>query len=255
MTHSIYKQAVITAALGLALVAPAFALAQTASTTVSAAVMTRAKEKANTEIDRRVKVLQDLAVRVGAMTKVTADFKANLNTNVQTQISGLAALKTKIAADQDGPTLRADISSITQAYRIFALVVPQARIAAAADREATIINMLAGIGAKLQARVQAAGAAGGNVTDVTAELTRMGESLGSAQAHAQAAVASSAVLVPDGGDKDKMKANTDALVSARKEVGAAHADLAAARKSVDTILKSLHALAPAAAASASGQAQ
>ncbi len=147
------------------------------------------------------------------------------------------------------------MGSITSAYRIFALIVPQARIAAAADREATIINMLAGIGAKLQARVQAAGAAGGNVTDVTAELTKMGTSLGSAQTHAQAAVAASAVLVPDGGDKDKMKANADALASARKEVGAAHTDLIAARKSVDTILKALKGLSPAASASASGQAQ
>lgn len=266
MTLSTRTAALLTA--GIVLAAPAFALAQavdttvtgsadvraaglraSASTTISVAVMTRAKTKADTEIDRRIKALTELNTRVSAMTKVTADFKQNLATNIQTQITGLTALKAKIDADEDGATLRTDVQSVTQAYRVFALVMPQARIAAAADREATIINMLAGIGTKLQARIAAAGTAGVDVSAMNTALTDMGTKLASAQTHAQAAVNNSATLTPDGGDKDKMKTNTDALVAARKEVEAARQDLVAARKDVDVILKGLRAAAGASASS------
>ncbi len=220
-----------------------------ASTTLSAAVMTRAKAKADSEIDRRIKALTELNTRVQAMTKITVEFKQNLSTNIQAQISGLAQLKAKIDADTDGATLRTDIQTIGQAYRIFMLIMPQARIAAAADREATIINQLAGIGTKLQARIEAAGTAGADVTAMASALADMGTKLASAQAHAQAAIAGSATLNPDQGDAAKMKANTDALQAARKEIEAAHQDLIAARKDVDVILKGLRTASAGAAAS------
>jgi hypothetical protein len=213
-----------------------------ASTTLSAAVMTRAKTKAGNEIDRRIKALTDLSTRVTGMTKVTAEFKQNLATNVQNQITALTNLKAKIEADTDGATLKTDIQTITQSYRVFALVIPQARIAAAADREATLINMLAGLGAKLQARLQTAQQAGADVTALATALTDMGNKLASAQTHAQAAITGSATLTPDNGDAAGMKANTDALQAARKEIEAAHQDLIAARKAADTILKGLKTL-------------
>lgn len=247
---------VAAAVAGVMFLTPAFVLAQTsASTTLSAAVMTRAKAKAESEIDRRVRALNELNLRVQAMTKVTAEFKNNLNANIQTQITGLTELKAKIAADTEGSVLRADVLAVGQAYRVFVLIMPQARIAAAADREATIINMLAGIGTKLQARLEAAAAAGEDVTALTGALVDMGAKLTSAQTHAQAAITASATLLPDQGDKDKMKVNTDALQVARKEIEAAHQDLILARKDVDTILKGLRALNAAAAASTTPGAQ
>jgi hypothetical protein len=262
-------------ALAGALLVPALALAQTsagigasvkasaqangikaavsASTTLSAEVRTRAKAKADTEIDRRIKAITDAGNRVQAMTKISADFKKNLTTNLQTQGTGLASLKTKIDADTDGATLRTDVQSITQSYRIFALVLPQARIAAAADREATILSMLFGIGVKLQARADAAASAGKDAKVVNQALVDMGTKLATAKTHAEAAVTLSAPLTPDNGDKDKMKANADALANARKEVAAAHADLMAARKMVDSILKSLKGLEAGTAATSSAQ--
>ncbi|HVV38991.1 MAG TPA: hypothetical protein VHD31_01565 [Candidatus Paceibacterota bacterium] len=280
----------IAGALGLSLLVPAFALAQidssvinntaaavnaagsasaqantpvrtsaqvqvSASTTVSTAVMTRAKTKADTEIDRRIKALGDLNTRVQAMTKITADFKTNLNTNIQNQISGLTALKAKIDADTEGSVLKTDVQSVTSSYRIFALVMPQARIAAAADREATIINMMAALGAKLQARVQATQAAGADITAVNTALVDMGNKLQSAQTHAQAAVSGSATLTPDKGEKTLMAANDAALKTARAEIKSAQTDLVAARKDVDTILKGLRTISAAAAASSTVQTQ
>ncbi len=263
MKLSLTKQDIIAGAASALLRAPLAAFAETSvdtrvnasvgstgvSATVSAAVITRAKTKADTEIDRRTKALADLNTRVQAMTKVSAELKQALQTNIQTQVSGLTTLKTKIDADTDGATLRTDVQSITQAYRVFALLMPQARIAAAADREATIVNMLAGIGAKLRARIDAAQTAGKDVTAISAALTDMGTKLTSAQAHAQAAVSGSATLTPDQGDKDKMKSNTDALVAARKEIASGHQDLVAARKDVDVILKGLRTVEASGSAS------
>jgi hypothetical protein len=210
-----------------------------ASTTISAAVMTRAKGKADTEIDRRIKALTDLSARIDSMTKLKADIKQSISTFLQGQITALTDLKTKIDADTDGATLKTDIQSVTQSYRIFAVVMPQSRIAAAADREATLINMMAEMGSKLQARIQAAAQAGADVTALTKVLTDLGAKLGSAQTHAQTAIVSTATLVPDNGDKDKMKENTTALQNGRKEVQAGQQDLVAARKDIETLVKGL----------------
>jgi hypothetical protein len=213
-----------------------------ASATLSATVMTRAKTKADNEIDRRIKSLTDLSSRVSNMAKVSADFKQNLATNINNQVTALTTLKAKIDADTDGDTLKADIKTVSQAYRVYMLVIPQSRIAAAADREAQLISMMAGLGTKLQARIQQAQTAGADVTALVTALSDMGTQLGNAQTHAQTAVTSSATLTPDNGDQTQMKANTTALQNARKEIVAAQQALVAARKDADTIVKGLKTL-------------
>lgn len=240
--------------IGISLLVPVFALAQTglgsdqirpnatASSTISQARMDKAKEKAQQEIDRRISALNALNTRVGAMTKISTEFKQNLNTDVQSQISTFTALKAKIAADTELDTLKSDIRSIAVSYRIFMLVIPQGHIAAAADREVTIINILAGIGAKLEARLQAAQTAGADITALSATLSDMAAKVTSAQTHAQAAVTGSATLTPDNGDKTKMASNEAALKAARKEIQAAQQDLVAARKDAETIIKALRTL-------------
>lgn len=235
--------------LGLATLAPVFALAQTnvgvsASTSVSGsakftALETKAKDKGDKEIDRRIAALNDLNTRVQAMQRVSDAFKQSLNATISAEISSLTALKAKIDGDTDSATLKADIKSITDGYRIFALVLPQGRIAAAADRIATIVNMLGTLGSKLQARVQTAGAAGNDVTALNALLADMSAQLSDAQTQAQAAITVSATLQPDGGDKTKMASNLSALKQARADIVAAQKDLAAARKDVGQIVAGL----------------
>jgi len=259
--------------LTLSLLVPSLAFAQTAvdtsvnasvgastggtsaNVTISATVMARAKTKGDTEIDRRVKALTDMLTRISGMTKVSDQFKQNLTTNVQNQITSLTTLKTKIDADTDGATLKTDIQSITQSYRVFALVMPQARIAAAADREATIINMLVTLGSKLQARLQTAQAAGADISSLTSTLTDMGSKLSDSQTQAQAAITASATLTPDNGDATQMAANTTALKGARTDIQAAQKDLVAARKDVTTLLQGLKGLKVNTTASSTTQTQ
>jgi hypothetical protein len=273
--NNLYIRRVIASVLGVSLLVPAFAFAETgvdaalgataqaqttgvsggASVTISATVMARAKTKAAQEIDRRIKALQDLSTRISGMTKINAEIKTSITTNIQNQITLLSNLKVKIEADTDGATLKADVQSITQSYRVFALMMPQARITAAADREATILNMLAELGTKLQARIQAAATAGADVTALNTALTDMGTRLGSGQTHAQAAVVGIAALTPDNGDKTKMEANLAALKTARAEIQAAQQDFVAARKAAETIIKGLRTLKTNTSASSSVQTQ
>jgi hypothetical protein len=229
------------------LLVPALAFAQTATvttTTNSTATSVTAKMKtaisrADKEITRRIAVLNDLNLRVGQMQKVTDAFKQSLTTTVQGQISALTALQAKIDADTDAATLKMDVQSVTQSYRIFALIVPQGSIAAAADRVVTMTNMMTTLGSKLQTRLAAAQSSGTDVTTLSTALSDLGAKLSDASIQAQQSVSVSATLVPDQGDKTKMAANTAALKSARADLSTAQKDLAAGRKDITTILKGL----------------
>jgi hypothetical protein len=213
-----------------------------------------AKAKADQEIDRRIASLNDLNTRIGNLARVTASFKQSLNTNVQNQITGLTQLKAKIDADTDADTLKTDLQSVNQSYRIYALVLPMTRLAAAADREVTIITMMNQLGAKLQARISAAQSSGANTSALMAALTDLSNKLADASTQSQAAVSVTASLTPDNGDKTKMEQNLQALKTGRSDVQAAQKDLVAARKDIDTIVKGLGKL-PQGGASASSTTQ
>ncbi len=260
-TNSLLRWSISLALFGGALV-PALASAQTASTTTVAhpklearmaaralatstaatKAIANAQAKADQEITRRIASLNDLNTRVQAMQKVTDAFKQSLSTNVQAQIAGLTALKAKIDADTDVATLKTDIKAIADSYRVYLLVLPQSRIAAAADRVVTIAGMMTTLGAKLQTRIAAAQGAGTDVTALTAALNDVTSKLTDAVAQAQKAVSTTAPLTPDNGDKTKAAANTASLKAAKGDIQTATKDLQAARKDVQTILAGLKKL-------------
>ncbi len=199
-------------------------------------------DKADKEIDRRISALNDLQARIDAMQRVTANFKQTLTTNISNQITGLTQLKAKIDTDTDMTTLKADVKMITDSYRVYMLVIPQARVAASADREVTLVTMMNQLGAKLQARVSAAQSAGADVSKLLVALTDMSSKLSDASAQSQASVSVSAGLSPDNGDATKQAQNAAAMKTARADLLAAQKDLLAARKDADTIVKGLKSL-------------
>lgn len=270
---------ILLASLGFSVLAPALALAQvdasanadaavtptsaalgvrakvTASTTAETARAARAKDKAGQEIDRRIASLNALSARIDEMKKVTDTLKSNLKQNVELEITGFTNLKSKIDADADLATLKTDVQSITQSYRIYMLVLPQVRISAAADRMANVISMMNGLGVKLQARVNTAKAAGGDTASVEAALNDLGNLLTSAQAHAAAAINGVVSLSPDNGDKTVMASNDAAIKSAQAEIKAGTQDLVSARKDIATIVAGLGKFNASASASTTVSAQ
>ncbi|OGD70338.1 hypothetical protein A3D09_01320 [Candidatus Collierbacteria bacterium RIFCSPHIGHO2_02_FULL_49_10] len=262
-----------TTMLGLALLAPAFVFAQTPTNTnvgvradVRAAVtasttkaevranaamrlatstqnaeerIRNAKERAGAEINRRTEGLQKFLERISAMKRVSEGFKDDLRATIDVQIQGIEALRARIAGSIDTSTLRTDIQSITRSYRIFALVMPQAAIAAAADRIVTMTATMSEIGAKLQTRIDAAAAAGADTAALTEVLRSLAGHINSANAHAQVAVEGTANLEPDNGDMAVAEANRAALQTAREELYLAHEEIKAGREDIRTIIDGL----------------
>ena len=232
--------------LGVAL--PAFALTANATASTSAKVearqataISKGQDKAKQEITRRIDALTKMGERVNQMQRLSDSEKATLSTNFKAQIDELTTLAGKVDADTDAATLKTDVQSITKSYRVFALVMPQAAIQAAADRVETIVSMMNTVSTKLAARIATSTSAGKNTAALSASLTDMNAKTADAHVQAQAAVTEVASLTPDNGDQTVMKSNATALKDARSKIQAAQQDLVAARKDATSIVKGLKA--------------
>ena len=203
--------------------------------------VTNFKDKAGKEIDRRVEALNKLLSRVNDMKRVSDAGKASMSTTFSSQVTALNALKAKIDAEGDVTTLKTDVKSITDSYRIFALVIPQGEIVAAADRIISIGSTMNTLGVKLNAKITAAETAGKDVAALKVALNDIGAKIVDAQALAQAAVSAATTLNPDNCNQTIFDSNKKVLVDAHGKIKAAHADLVTARKDIDTIVKALKA--------------
>jgi hypothetical protein len=237
----------LTLLLAASLALPAYAqtvsTAVTSTTTVgthqanAAARLQAIITRSDAAINARIAALNALSTRVSALKNVSATEKANISTEVQTNISGLTTLKAKIDADTDVTTAQTDAKQITGYFRIYALVIPQGWIASSADRVNTIVGMLTAIGTKLQTRITAAQTAGKDVTAANTALTDFNAKLTDATTQSVAANAGIAGLVPDQGDQTKLAANTAALKAARADIKTATQDLLAARADAKVIVQ------------------
>jgi hypothetical protein len=232
----------------LAIAMPAFA--QTGSPTPTPAArgakgaqalqqrMATTQTKADQLIDQRITSLNALITRVQGLRNVSDAQKASVVAMVQSLMTTLTNLKAQIAADTSTTTLKNDTQSITQAYRVYALVIPQLNIVAASDRIDTIVSMMSTIGTKIQARL-ATDSTLAAMNSIQSALSDFSAKLTDAGTQAQTAVTEVTALLPDQGDKTKMASNTSALKDARSKIQTANKDLQAARKDVQTIIKAL----------------
>lgn len=226
--------------------------APTASTTARAATTASVRTKksdadklaviikrSDDAITKRIDDLNALNTRVQGLKNVSDTEKQSISASVQANISGLTSLKAKIDADTDASTAMTDAKSITGSYRIYMLVVPQGHIAAAADRVATIVNMMTSLQVKVQARLDAEKAAGKDVSVAQGQMAVLTAAVADAGAKGQSAQGSVANLKPDQGDKTVQASNTAALKSARADIKTATGDLETARKTLKSIVGSL----------------
>ena len=229
----------------------------TATTTVKAVkkvskldqVSVKLQAKANKEIDRRLTALDKLLNKIQDMKKVSSANKTSFSTTVQGQVNLLNNLKTKIAADTDITTLKADVQSTTKAYRIYALILPQMEITAAADKLSSTTESVALYASKLQTRIAIAQASGKNVTDLQKLLNDMNSKITDANIQSAKAITGVVVLKPDNGVKTVMTANTTALKTARTAIKTGTQDLRDALKDAVKIRVGLKAFATSAATS------
>jgi hypothetical protein len=202
-------------------------------------VAARLQTRADQEIDRRIAGLNKLLARIQEMKKVSATAKNSFDLTVQAQINLLDNLKIKIGADADVVTLRADVQSITKAYRIYALILPQIEIVAASDRLASTSDLLSALAAKLQTRITTAQTGGKDVGALQTLLTDMNAKIADAKVQSAKAINNVSGLSPDNGDKTVMTSNVAALKAARDIVKTGTQDLKDANKDGQKILAGL----------------
>jgi len=197
------------------------------------------QEKAGNAIDARIAILQKIEARIDATVKLSASEKAELKADIDKVITDLTALKAQIGNDTSTTSLKADASSITKAYRVYMLVLPQATIAAASDRALAIAAQLDALEVKLEARITAAKAAGTDVTVMQASLTDFKAKVADAKSKATAAAAEVKNLSADNGDQAVITANATALKDARAKLEIARQDIKAAYEDAKSIINNV----------------
>lgn len=131
------------------------------------------KKRADLEISRRTDALNRLITKINNFKRLSSVQKSDLTSQVQTQIDSLNALKTKIDADTDITTLRADVKSIVTDYRIYVFFIQDINLIAAAERMGTAIDNLTILSGKLQTRIQDAQSKGNDVSELNAKYSDM----------------------------------------------------------------------------------
>jgi hypothetical protein len=204
--------------------------------------MPQIKAKADQAIAKRIESLNRLITKINGMEKLPADAKATYVAKAQTNISNLTTLRVKIAADTDLAVLKADAASITKAYRIYMLVIPQVRIMANADRLNVAGNEATTNATSLQTRINTAASAGKDITSLNAQLVSMNAKIAQAHTNADQSKAAVTSLVPDNGNETMIASNKAALENGKKLAQSASSSLKSAREDARSINKSLKML-------------
>ena len=202
--------------------------APTVAAAATAQKLANLKNKGTAEIDRRTTNLNNVLTKLGAVSVLKPADKDALTTQVKTELTGLATLKTKLAADTDLATARTDVQSIVTDYRVYALMLPKVGMVASADRFDSVEQKLMTLHDKLATKVSPMSAAD------SAKLTDMAAKLTDAKTKTDGIVAQLLALQPT-----DYNANHTVLVNFRATEKTAHDDLVAARDDAKALIDSL----------------
>lgn len=169
LTAASLTLAVATTSAAAVFAAPASAADQTKITNI--------KTRGDQEISRRLTTLNTLNGKINDAIRLTASDKSALQSQINAEISGLTALKTKLDADTDLATTRADAQSIVNEYRVYVLIVPKVAIIRYADSIAQTNAKLSTLAGKLQTRITDAKNAGKDVSGLQSQLDQMNQDI------------------------------------------------------------------------------
>jgi predicted nucleic acid-binding Zn-ribbon protein len=192
-------------------------------TQVSENTMENLKQRATTEITRRVKFLTELSSKIDGLKKLSDAQKTDLKSQIQVQIDGLNALQAKINADTTLETLKTDVKSIVNGYYIFAFFRVKVSLLVATNRMGYTTDLLNTVYAKLQTRINEKQAKGEDVTSLNTLLTDMQAKITSAKTNYEAGQTELTSLTAQGYPENKT-----ILLDARAKIKQGEKDLRAA---------------------------
>lgn len=185
--------------------------------------ITNLKQRANTEIARRINFLNELLTKLNRAKKITDTDKASLKSQIQAQIDGLTTLRTKIDQDTELTTLKADVKSIITGYYIFAFFRVEVSLLFAADRLTTATDNMSVLYTKLQTRINDAKNQGKDTAALEAILSDMQVKINDAKTQYTAVKTELALLTAQG-----FPGNKSTLLDARSKLKLGASDLKAA---------------------------
>lgn len=209
---------------------------KTLSASKQAAALARLQTRGAAEIERRLTSLQNALSLLQKAPRITDTDKATLTQQVQTEIDGLTALQTKLAADTKLADARTDVQSIITEYRVYGLLLPKIQIIAAADRLESLGQELQDLSTNLKALIAAAKTAGHDVDALEEALTDLDQQLATAKDGYQNVASQAFALTPS-----DYNADHKVLSTYRTSLAAAHKALVTARDDAKTIITGLKA--------------
>ena len=202
----------------------------------SAASSTLAKiqAKAASAISLRLTDLQAALTVVKANHYLTPADQSTIETTLSNDLAGLNALAPVIQADTTVAKARSDYDSVFTSYRVFALALPQARLAASADDlTGTVLPRLTDAQSRLEGLLNGADKSK-DTTAVQAAMTDLANQL-SAVTTSTSGVAATVL----GYKPSDWNANHAILAQPRADLTSARSDAKQARADVKTVVEAL----------------
>ena len=190
----------------------------------------RLKELGAMLIENRLSLLNNLKTRIQNMNRLTDAEKTALILDIDTNIADLNTLKTKIAADTDLATLKADIKSIFEKFRVYMVVAPRNLGQSLTTQGMYILGRLEAIERQLQTMLEQNKNAGKDVSSLQSLMDQITAKL--ADAKTQLAIAEEKF-------KSMTPANTEAAKTARDAGKAAMKKAKEALKETHRIMKQI----------------
>lgn len=122
-------------AVGAAVAVGAAAMPADAATADSPAALTKAKTTVTDGITDRLTDLGKMQTALAAYKDVSDTTRSSLSQLLASDVSGLTALKTKVAGETTEAAVRADGKAMVDDYRVYILVAPKVHLTHAMDVE------------------------------------------------------------------------------------------------------------------------
>jgi hypothetical protein len=200
--------------------APAFADGTSTPAPSAGKGLAAIQAKAKTATTARIGSLNTAIAKITSAPDISSSDRAAILGTLNGDVTGMNTVEAKIAADTTAATAAADYKTIFTTYRVYAVAIPQSRLAAAADRmTSTAIPKATDAQTKLAAAL-AGPDASKSTPALQADLSDMSAQIASATSTLNGVAAQALAVTPA-----DYNSNHGALSSVRSAVKNAIADL------------------------------
>ncbi len=184
------------------------------------------------EIDRQISLLQALVPKVDGLTHLTPEERSTLSTQIQTEITNLQTLKSRVEGVSEDAALKTNIKNVLSAHKNFSFYIPQIRLLMAAESIDSTANRILETAKKIEKRIDTQDAA--DTAEITPLLENMQAKANNAKAQSNAITAAVSPLTAS-----SFPASKATLQSAQTKLKTGMTDIRSALKDLKEVLQLL----------------